>query len=91
VEIDVCGAGDRLDKVDNKIHQVKEMVRAVIAGPPFKLGRERIKDLIAYTVSHIKLKYTTLLTDNMCPRVKFTGVHPGYVAEFSLAFGDYVE
>jgi hypothetical protein len=37
VEIDVCGAGDHLDKVDNKIHQVKEMVRAVIARLPFKL------------------------------------------------------
>jgi hypothetical protein len=31
------------------------------------------------------------LTDNVCPRVKFTGVRPGYESEFGLAFGDYVE
>jgi len=31
------------------------------------------------------------LTDNVCPRVKFTGVRPGYESKFGLAFGDYVE
>ncbi len=28
--IDACGAGDHLDKVDAKIHRIKETMRAVI-------------------------------------------------------------
>jgi hypothetical protein len=91
VEIDDCGVGNHLDKVDSKIRWVKEMVRAVIAGLPYRFSRERLKDLVTYTVSRINLKRTMSLTDNVCPRVKFTGVRPGYESEFGLAFGDYVE
>ncbi len=53
VEIDDCGAGDHLDKVDSKIRQVKEKVRAVITGLPYHLGRERLKDLVTYTVIEV--------------------------------------
>jgi hypothetical protein len=42
-------------------------------------------------VSRINLERTALLIDNVSHRVKFTGVRPGFEAEFGLAFGDYVE
>jgi hypothetical protein len=67
------------------------MVRAIIAGLPFRLPMDRLKDLVTYAVSLINLKRTMSLTDNICPRVKFIGVRPGYDSEFGLAFGDYVE
>jgi len=91
MEIDDCGAGDHLDKVDTRIRRIKEMVRSIIAGLPYRLPRERLKDLVTYAVSRINLKRTSALIDNVSPRVKFTGVRPGYEAEFGLAFGDYVE
>jgi hypothetical protein len=67
------------------------MVRSIIAGLPYRLPRERLKDLVTYAVSRINLKRTASLIDNVSPRVKFTGVRPGFEAEFGLAFGDYVE
>ncbi len=66
-------------------------MRAIIAGLPFQLSRDSLKDLVTYVVSLMNLKRTTSLTDNVCPRVKFTGLRPGYEAEFGLAFGDYME
>jgi hypothetical protein len=48
-------------------------VRAIVAGLPFRLSRDRLKDLATYAVSQINLKRTMSLTDNVCPRVKFTG------------------
>jgi hypothetical protein len=91
IEIDECGVGDHLDKVDTRIWRIKEIVRSIIAGLPYRLPRERLKDFITYAVSRISLKRTASLIDNVSPRVKFTGVRPGFDAEFGLAFGDYVK
>ncbi len=88
--IDACGAGDHLDKVDSKIRRVKETMRSVIAGLPYQLSRARIKDLATYAVSRLNIRKTAALTDNVCPRVKFTGVKVDFKKEFGLAFGDYV-
>jgi hypothetical protein len=49
--IDTVGAGDHLDKVDAKIRRVKETIRSVIAGLPYRLPRARMKDLVTYVVS----------------------------------------
>jgi hypothetical protein len=40
VEIDLSGAGDHLDKIDTKIRRVRELMRSVVSGLPFKLPRE---------------------------------------------------
>ena len=90
IEIDVSGAGDHLDKVDAKIRRIKEMMRSVLAGLPFTLPKLRIKDLATYVVSRINTRRTTASSDNVSPRVKFTGRKILY-REFQLGFGDYVE
>jgi hypothetical protein len=89
--IDAVGAGDHLDKVDAKIRRVKETMRSIIAVLPYRLAKARIKDLVTYVVSRMNVRRTSALTDNVCPRVKFTGVKVDYKKEFGLAFGDYVE
>jgi hypothetical protein len=91
IEVDVSGAGDHLDKVDTKIRRLKELMRSVIAGLPYKLPKERLKDLVTYAVCRTNIKSTTSLNDNVSPRVRFTGFRPDYKHEFGLAFGDYVE
>ncbi len=47
-EIDTSGAGDHLNVVDTKIRRLKELMRAVLSGLPYKLGKDRVKDLITW-------------------------------------------
>jgi len=89
-EIDTSGAGDHLNMVDTKIRRLKEMMHAVLAGLPYKLARDKVKDLIAYAVSRFNIKSTEGLISSESPCVRFTGVKPDFKTEFGLAFGDYV-
>jgi hypothetical protein len=91
VSIDVSGASDQLEVVDTKIRRIKEIMRAVLSGLPYRLHKDRIKDLATFAVSRTNLKSTAGLVSNKSPRVRFTGVKPEYKSEFGLAFGDYVE
>jgi hypothetical protein len=91
IEVDPSGAGYHLDKIDTKIRRIKEIMRSVIAGVPYKLAKERIKDLATYTISRMNIKSTSALNDGTCPGVHFTGQKPDYRSELNLAFGDYVE
>jgi hypothetical protein len=91
VEIDPSGAGDYLDRIDTKIRRVKELMRSVVSGLPFKLPKDRIKDLVTYSVGRLNLRNTEMLMSQECPRVRFKGQRPEYSSELALAFGDYVE
>jgi hypothetical protein len=91
IQIDVCDAGDHLVKRDIRICRVKEMMRLVIAGLPYKLAKDCIKDLVSYVVSQMNLKGTSPWNTRECLRVCFTGFKPDYKLELSLSFWDYVE
>jgi len=91
VEVDITGAGDHLDKVDIRIRCLKEMMRSIIAGLPFRLGRDWLKGLVTYAVSRMNLRSTLALNDMECPRIRFTRARPEYKSELGLCFGDYVE
>jgi hypothetical protein len=90
-DIDVSGAGDHLNMVDTKIRRLKEMMRAVIAGLPYKIGKDRIKDLTTYAVSRTNLRSTQGLVSSESPRLRFTGMKPDFNTELGLSFGEYVE
>jgi len=90
-EIDPVGAGNHLDKLDTKIRQLKELIRSVIPGLPYKLPTEQVKDLVTYAVSCMNLCSTDGFNTNVCPRVRFTGYRLTYKSELGLSFGDYVE
>ena len=91
VAIDATGAGDHLPKVDAKIRRIKENARSILAGLPYSLPKNRVKDLVTYVVNRMNTRRTTALSDNVCPRTKFTGKKIDYEREFLLGFGDYVE
>ena len=91
MEIDPAGAGDHLDEIDMKIHRLKELMRSVVAGFPYPLGKDLVKDLVTYAISRSNLKASKGIESNVCPRVRFTGYKPDFKTELSLAFGDYVE
>jgi hypothetical protein len=80
-----------LDRIDTKIRRVKELMRSVVSGLPFRVPRGRVKDLVTYAVGCLKLRSTEMLMSPECPRVRFTGQRPEYSTELALVFGDYVE
>jgi hypothetical protein len=91
VEVNSTGAGDHLHKVDARIRRVKENARSVLAGLPYTLPKNRVKDLVTYVVNRMNTRRTSALNDNVCPRTRFTGRKIDYKREFMLGFGDYVE
>lgn len=90
-EIDAGGAGDKVPKVDAKIRRIKETGRCIVAGLPFKLPRDRNKDLVAYIANRLNTRRTTASTSNVCARTKLTGRKIDYKREYMLGFGDYCE
>ncbi len=56
VEVDVCGAGDHLPKVDVRIRMVKEIARSVLSKLPWTLPPEWVDDLITFSVNRLNLK-----------------------------------
>jgi hypothetical protein len=90
VEIDVGGKVDFVAKVDAKIRRVKETYRKVKHGLPWRLPQVLVKDLVGYAVSQLNIRRTLALSENICPRVLFTGC-PVPFKELLIAFGNYVE
>jgi len=91
VEVDVGGARDYVPKVDAKIRRLKEVYKAVKNGLQWQLPGSLVKDLVAYAVSRINIQRTSALSENIAPRVAFTGMPVQYQKELRFAFGDYVE
>ena len=89
--IDIVGAGDHLHKVDARIRRLKEMMRCVIDDLPYSLPVLRRDDLVIYVTSRKNSRKTKALSDNVSPRVKFTGLKVNYQKEYEIDFGDYVE
>ena len=58
---------------------------------PYKIRKDRIKDLATYAVSRTNLRSTQGLVSSESPRVRFTGIKPDFNTELGLSFGDYVE
>jgi hypothetical protein len=91
VAMDVGGESDYVAKVDAKMCRIKETYRNIKLGLPWKLPKVLVKNLVAYVVSWLNIQRTTALSENICPRVLFTGAPVDYKKELQVAFGDYVE
>ena len=77
VELDIVGAGDHLNKVDAKIRQLKELMRLVVAGLPYRLPMARASDLVTYATNRINARRTAGLKKKVSPRDRVTrgGIH----------------
>jgi hypothetical protein len=60
-------------KANAKIRTVKEMYHKVMHGLPWQLPQVLVKDLVGYAVSHLNVRRTLALDENVCPWVLFTG------------------
>jgi hypothetical protein len=89
IEVDIGGAGDHVRIIDNHIRHVKEIMRSVFNGLPWKQPEVLDEALGLYAVSRFNLRRRS--ATGVSPRVAFTGRKPSYKAELSIAYGDYVE
>lgn len=80
VEIDISDAGDHLNKVDAKIRHMKETIRSVNAGLPWKLHRV-IDIVVTYATIRINARRKSSITTAVAPRVSFTGRKINYKKE----------
>jgi hypothetical protein len=46
---------------------------------------------VAYAVLRLNIRRVSSLSENVCPRVLFTGIKIDYKKELNISFGDYVE
>jgi hypothetical protein len=91
VEIDIRGADDYVAKVDTKIRRIKETYRTVKCGLPWTLPQCLITELVSYVVSRLNIRRTSALSENVCPRVLFTGVPVNFKKELKVAIGEAYE
>jgi hypothetical protein len=57
----------------------------------WKLPKSLVKYLVAYAVSRANIQCTSALSENIAPRVAFTGMLVQYQKELKFTFGDYME
>ena len=91
VVVDIGGAGDHLSKADAKIRRLKEMIRCVHAGLPWKLPNMLVKDLVKFCTRRMNLSQSSSNNVNEPPLVALQGYPVSYEKELKVAFGDYCE
>jgi len=88
---DLCGPGQHIPIVERKLRQVKERVRAIMAGLPYMLPLQLLPYLVNHVVMMINMLPSTLRVDKTSPREAFTGRKCDAKRDLRAAFGDYVQ
>ena len=90
VAVEVCGAGDHVERAEVKNKLVKERYRSCFSDLPYELPATLVKDLVFYTVKRINLQPGPH-SEGVSPIVKFTGRKINFNKEMAMKFGDYAE
>lgn len=85
------GAGQHVPVIERKIRLVKERVRAVCGGLPFKVPTNLLKWVVFYCVSRLNMMPSGTRMDKTSPRELFLGRKLDYKLDLSVSFGDYVQ
>ena len=91
IKVDVTGAGDHVERAENKIRTVKEKIRAAAMQLPYRLPVKLIKDLVYFCVKRLNAQPGVNSTEHRCPRVRLTKVKIDFDKEYRVGFGEYVE
>ena len=90
VAVEVCGAGDHVDRAEVKNKLIKERYRSCFSDLSYGLPATLVKDLVFYTVKRINLQ-PGQHSEGVSPIVKFTGRKINFDKEMTMKFGDYAE
>src|SRR5206468_3199748 len=91
VPVIVAGAGSHEETAERRIQTVKERMRAIEAGLPYRLPKKVFPYLAFYVAVHLNTLPCSWRVDNASPRELFTGVKVNAESELQLGFGDYVQ
>ena len=84
------GAGNHDRRVEERFRRIKENVRAIQAGLPFKLGPQLLT-WATYYATYVSNLMPKRLGDGVSPRGLLTGLKPNFKKWLPLAFGDFCQ
>ena len=91
IKVGICGAGDHVGRVENRIKTIKEKLRTLINRLPFELPEALMSDAVTYVVKRLNCETHGASPGYRCPRVALTGTKIDFKREYCAGFGDYVE
>jgi hypothetical protein len=92
VPVDVTGARRHVGVIERNIRTIKERMRAVECGLPYKCPQRLVRGLAKFVVSRLNLFPHSLQKDYVSPRELYTGIKPDFSKDVKgLSFGDYVQ
>lgn len=91
VGFNLAGPGQHVPVVEAKIRAIKERVRAILAGLPYKLPASLLKYCVSYAVARLNMMPSSTRVDPTSPRELFLGRKVDATTDLRLAFGDYVQ
>jgi hypothetical protein len=90
VPVDVTGARRHVGVIERNIRTIKERMRAVECGLPYKCPQRLVRGLAKFVVSRLNLFPHSLQKDYVSPRELYTGIKPDFSKDVKgLSFGDY--
>jgi len=91
IKVDVTGAGDHVERAENRIRTVKEKIRTAAMPLPYRLPVKQLKELVFFCVKRLNSQPGVNSSEHHCPRVQLTKVKIDFEKEYRVGFGEYVE
>jgi hypothetical protein len=92
IRVEVCGTGQHVPIVENKIRQVKERVRSHVTTLPYLLPKLLMKWLVFFCVMRLNMLPNKSRTDGVLSPIElFKGRKVDYKRDVRIGFGEYVQ
>jgi hypothetical protein len=91
VPLNRTGAGMHVERAENKIRTIKEVMRSILHSLPYVLPDKLVQYLIAYSVFVINLVPNKTGYADMAPREAFIGRKTSAKRDLRIGFGDYCQ
>lgn len=92
VPLDTTGARQHVSNIERHIRIVKERLRSIECGLPFKCPLRLVPGMVHFVVSRLNLFTASEQKDGISPKESYTGVKPDYNKDVrGIAFGTYVQ
>jgi hypothetical protein len=87
IMVNPASAGQHVTVIQNKLRQIKERVRAHLAGLPFDLPRMLLRWLVFFSVSRLKMMPSHTRIDATSPSELYRGRKVDYKRDVRACFG----
>jgi hypothetical protein len=91
IVVNPAGPGQHVANIERKARTVKDRMRCVVSGLPWKLTTLLVVWLVFYCVSRVNMTIHRGGLTSVTPREAFLGVKLDYKRDCRTKFGDYIE